>query len=153
MASRDIFEKVFYKFTLPHEGKVYTNIPGDVGGPTYCGVTQKTYDEYRTNKKLSKQSVKLATDLEVGDIYFNMYWIASGCDALEDKIAMCVFDGGVNFGVSRAKRYLTITKDPENYLKLRETFYNKIVQNKPDQSKFLKGWLKRVNDLRIFINT
>lgn len=152
MASLDVFKNVLFNFTLPHEGgKKFTNIPGDNGGPTYCGIIQKTYDEYRKNKNLPIQSVKIATDDEVGEIYQKMYWFAAGCDKLDDKLAIVVFDFSVNGGVSRAIRYLSLTKNPNIYLDNRAGFYKKIVQNNSSQNKFLKGWLNRVEDLRKFI--
>ena len=62
-----------------------------------------------------------------------------------------VFDFGINSGVSRAKRYLTLSQDPNKYLDLRAGFLKKIVQKKPSQQKFLKGWLNRVENLRKII--
>lgn len=138
------------KYTLQFEGG-YVNDPADKGGATNKGITKAVYDEYRTKNSLPIQSVKNISDKEVQDIYYKQYWLASGCDKLSDKLAIVVFDFSVNSGVSRAKRYLTLTQDPNKYLDLRASFLKKIVQKKPSQQKFLKGWLSRVENLRKII--
>jgi lysozyme family protein len=138
------------KYSLQFEGG-YVNDPADKGGATNKGITKAVYDEYRTKNSLPIQSVKNISDKEVRDIYYKQYWLASGCDKLSDKLAIVVFDMAINSGVSRAKRYLTLTQDPNKYLDLRAGFFKKIVQNNPSQQKFLKGWLNRVENLRKII--
>ncbi len=143
------FETVL-KYSLQFEGG-YVNDPLDKGGETNKGITKAVYDTYRKSKNLPIQSVKLISDQEVKDIYYKQYWLAAGCDKLEDKLAMVVFDFAINSGVSRAKRYLTLTKDPQKLLDLRAEFFKKIVKNNPSQNRFLKGWLNRVESLRKII--
>jgi len=138
------------KYTLQFEGG-YCNVPGDKGGETNKGITKAVYDDYRKKNSLPIQSVKNISDKEVHDIYYKQYWLAAGCDKLSDKLAIVVFDFSVNSGTSRAKRYLTLTQDPNKYLDLRAGFFKKIVQNNPSQKKFLKGWLNRVENLRKII--
>jgi len=138
------------KYTLQFEGG-YVNDPDDRGSETNKGITKAVYDEYRTKNSLPIQSVKNISDKEVQDIYYKQYWLAAGCDKLSDKLAIVVFDFSVNSGVSRAKRYLTLTQDPNKYLDLRADFFKKIVQNDPSQQKFLKGWLNRAENLRKII--
>lgn len=138
------------KYTLQFEGG-YVNDPDDRGSETNKGITKAVYDEYRTKNSLPIQSVKNISDKEVQDIYYKQYWLAAGCDKLSDKLAIVVFDMATNSGVSRAKRYLTLTQDPNKYLDLRADFFKKIVQNNPSQQKFLKGWLNRVENLRKII--
>lgn len=142
--------EIALKYSLQFEGG-YVNDPGDKGGETNFGITKAVYDEYRTKNSLSIQSVKNISDKEVQDIYYKQYWLAAGCDKLSDKLAIVTFDMSINSGVSRAKRYLTLTQDPNKYLDLRATFFKKIVQNNPSQQKFLKGWLNRVENLRKII--
>ena len=141
---------VALKYTLQFEGG-YVNDPTDKGGQTNKGITKAVYDEYRTKNSLPIQSVKNISDKEVQDIYYKQYWLAAGCDKLSDKLAIVTFDMAVNSGASRAKRYLTLTQDPNKYLDLRAEFFKKIVQNNPSQQKFLKGWLNRVENLRKII--
>lgn len=137
-------------YTLKFEGG-YVNNPVDPGGATNKGITQSVYDAYRVQKNLPKQHVKLIFDTEVKEIYLNQYWNVAGCDKLEDKLSIVVFDAAVNHGPGRAKKWLMITTDPKKYLDIRQEFFKKIVANKPSQSIFLKGWLNRVEGLRKII--
>ena len=150
MAERPIFENVLNKFTLTWEGG-YSNHPADKGGETFKGIIKTVYDAYRTSKNLPIQSVKLISNQEISDIYFNNYWLVAGCDKLDDKFAEVVFDTAVNNGAGRAKKWLMLTKDYKEYMNIRENFYNKIVLNNPSQKVFLKGWMNRINALRKFV--
>lgn len=142
--------EIALKYTLQFEGG-YVSDPDDRGSETNKGITKAVYDEYRTKNSLPIQSVKNISDKEVQDIYYKQYWMVAGCDKLSDKLAIVVFDMAVNSGTNRAKRYLTLTQDPNKYLDLRADFFKKIVQNNPSQQKFLKGWLNRVENLRKII--
>jgi len=137
-------------FSLKFEGG-YCFDKDDKGGETNKGITKVTYDAYRTSNKLPIQSVKLISDKEINDIYYNRYWLAAGCDKLEDKLAMVVLDFSINSGVSRAVKYLTLTTDPMKYIAFRETFLNDIVKHNPSQQKFLRGWLNRTAALKKLI--
>lgn len=55
-------------------------------------------------------------------------------------------------GASRAKAFLEITTDVNEYLELRIKKYHSIVARNPPQKRFLKGWLARVEKLRKFIS-
>jgi lysozyme family protein len=95
------------------------------------------------------------------------------------KLAMMHFDGCVNHGNGRASRLLqeavgaTIDGDIgpksleaikracgapggelkvcERVLMLRKNFYLRIVERNASQQKFLKGWLKRIDDVLAFV--
>lgn len=84
----------------------YVNHKKDPGGATNNGVTQRVYDNFRVRKGLARQSVKLITSDEVGEIYVNQYWIPARCDDLPDGLDYAVFDFAVNSGVSRAAKEL-----------------------------------------------
>lgn len=90
---------------LVHEGG-YVNHPRDPGGATNKGVTQAVYDGYRSRRGLERQTVKMISNGEVGDIYKYQYWDAVRGDELPSGVDYCVFDFAVNSGVSRAAKYL-----------------------------------------------
>lgn len=140
-------------FTLRWEG-LYSNNPNDPGGETMKGITKVVYDSYRTNHSLPIQSVKLISDLELYEIYKIQYWIAAGCDKIDNvKLAVSVFDYAVNSGVARAKRYLALTTDYKQFNINRLGYFTKIVAANPKLSVFLKGWKNRVNDLGKYVET
>jgi lysozyme family protein len=71
MATVD-FERAL-EFTLRWEGG-YVNHPSDPGGATNRGITQVTYDQWRTQKRLPTREVRLIEEHEVRSIYWQYYW-------------------------------------------------------------------------------
>ncbi|MBV6624575.1 MAG: DUF4114 domain-containing protein [Rivularia sp. (in: Bacteria)] len=145
-------------FTLEREGG-YVNDPDDPGGATNKGITQSTYNQYRTSLGLETSDVKSITDEEVSDIYFDSYWLASSSEELLTKLSIAHFDASVNHGVGKAKEMLEEAQasggDEMNqvnkYLDIREDYYYYLVEQNPKNQKFLQGWLNRVNALRDFL--
>ena len=99
-----VFQKAL-GFALQWEGG-YSNHHSDKGGATNRGITQATYNEYRSNKELKVQSVRNITTKEVYDIYYSMYWLPGKCNVLPDKLAIVHFDWCVNSGVNRGIKTL-----------------------------------------------
>ena len=139
------FDKML-SFVLDSEGGYN---PDDCGQAGNMGVLQSTYDTYRANKGLPVQDVKLLTREEAKDIYYNMYYKASGADKIQDsKLAFQVFDTAVNMGVSAAKSLLKKSgNDPEKFEELRLARYESIAQANPSKAKYLTGWQNRVENL------
>ena len=145
-------------FTLEREGG-YVNDPDDLGGATNKGITQSTYNQYRTGLGLEIREVKSITDEEVSDIYFDSYWLASSSEELSEKLAVAHFDASVNHGVGKAKEILeeALASDGDEmnqvnkYLDIREEYYYYLVEQRPINEKFLEGWLNRINALRDFL--
>jgi len=139
-------------FVLKWEGG-YVNNPSDTGGATNKGVTQRVYDTYRQHKKLAKQSVKLITNTEVSDIYYNEYWLTAKCDTLSKQVAVVAFDTAVNMGVGRVAEFLKESgNNPDKFIQARENKYKEFAKV-PSQTQFLKGWLNRTEALKTFIKT
>ena len=166
-----------FKEMLPHILKYeggYVNHPDDRGGATNFGVTQKTYDEYRTKNNKPYQDVLHIKQEEINLIYFD-YWRAASCDKIEKShpyTAGAVFDCSINSGPKQAIRILqkvlkaspvdgivgNITLDRlhsksdiiliQEYNDARQDFFIDLVINRPNQIVFLKGWLRRLNHLR-----
>lgn len=145
--------KLALAFTLKWEGGKVDD-PQDPGGRTAYGVTQKTYNEYLKSKGLGAKDVWNISDEEKYEIYSKGYWVAAGCDKLEDhRLAISVFDFAVNGGVSRSLKYLALS--PNGYDQFNQNrigCYNKLVEKNPKLSKYIKGWTNRVNALTEYIN-
>lgn len=80
------------------------SLPSDPN-PTFRGVTQSRYDEFRTGAGLARQSVHLMTDDEAREIYLS-YWAGAHCSALPPLTAGAVFDHAVNAGISNGVKAL-----------------------------------------------
>lgn len=156
-------------YLLEEEGG-WSNHPSDKGGATFNGVTQGTYDDWRTRvKKQPKQTVRKATADEIRELYDVMYWRAAGCDRLPWPINYLTFDAAVNSGVSRGVRWMQSglgvdadgqvgpatraaaakAVDDGNAAALlaivdkRVEFLARLVQRTPSQAAFLLGWWRR----------
>ena len=157
-------------FILRWEGG-FVDHPADPGGRTNRGVTQRTYDAWRAAQGLPGRDVKLIDDAEVHAVYESGYWSPPRCELLERPLDLVQFDTAVNMGPRRAVRFLqqaigcSVDGDfgpatqravsacrpgdaVATYCNIRENFYRQIVERKPDQAVFLKGWMNRLNSLR-----
>src|SRR4051812_11368048 len=74
----------------------------DPGGRTNKGITQRTYDAWRTQRGELLQDVYHISDAEVAAIYDQEYWTRCSGPTLPDGVDLSVFDFAVNSGVSRA---------------------------------------------------
>lgn len=143
----------------------YVNDPVDPGGETKFGVAKNAnpdLDIYLLDWNGAKR------------VYYKRYWLAGDCEEMPSRLAILHFDGCVNHGIGRASKFLqqalgvrvdgdigpktleAIESMDEIELcnavcDLRVDFYNAIVANKPSQSKFLKGWLRRISEVRDYV--
>ncbi len=146
----------------------YVNDPVDMGGETKYGVAKKP------NPDLDITNLDWAGAQRV---YYRRYWLAAHCDEITQfapRLAVLHFDGAVNHGVGRAAIFLQraagTTEDGDigpatlgalaakdeiavcnRICDIRSDFYRAIVASKPAQSKFLKGWLRRIDEMRAFV--
>lgn len=96
------------KFTSGWEGG-FQNFNWDPGNWTGCKVGQGTL--VGTNFGISacahpNLDIKNLTREQADKIYFEEYWLATGCDKLPWPLNLIVFDTAINFGVTNAKNYL-----------------------------------------------
>ena len=142
----------------------YVNDPLDSGGETKFGVAR--------NANPDLDITNLTWD-EAKGVYYGRYWIRGSCDKLPPRVAVLHFDGCVNHGVTRANKFLqTVVKAVPDAIigpatlgavwntddigvcnaicNAREQFYREIVRRRPEQVRFLKGWLRRINEMREF---
>lgn len=78
----------------------------DPGGRTSRGVTQRTYNAWRSRKGLPLRDVFKATEPEVKEIYKVQYFEAVKGSDLPDGVDLIVFDTAINSGDDRAVRIL-----------------------------------------------
>lgn len=90
---------------LKHEGG-YVNHPDDPGGATNQGVTQTTYDNWRSARDLARRSVQYIEAEEVSAIYRTLYWNNVGGNYLPSGLDYATFDYGVHSGPSKAVKDL-----------------------------------------------
>ena len=150
----ELFERCLNQ-VLKWEGG-YVCDPDDRGGATNKGITQSTYNKSRASKGLQLQHVKNIATFEVWDIYYNNYWLKSGCNKMSPKFAAICFDTAVNMGtgivkatgMTRCTEFLKAAeyKYPFKFLEARRNKYREFAKY-GKQAKFLKGWLNRVDDL------
>lgn len=142
----------------------YVNIAADRGGETKYGIAQKA------NPNVRVRDLDLAGAMEV---YFRDYWYAGKCYLLPYPVSLMHFDGCVNHGPRRATKFLQVAAGVEvdgiigdqtagaidgmsladaitSISEQRINFYNAIVRNDPSQKIFLKGWMRRINEVTEF---
>ena len=154
---------------LKNEGG-YSDHPNDSGGATNHGITQRTLAKYR-GREVSKDEVRLLSVQEAKNIYQALYWDALNLDYVNSrKVAMILFDFGVNAGVSASAALVqailgvkvdgkigpvtlnAINRYPQSLLcagliMAIQIRYAQIVKNNPTQSVFIVGWIKRSHRL------
>ena len=154
---------------LKHEGG-YVNDPLDSGGRTNLGVTQRVWEEF-VGHPVTEADMKALTPEKIAPMYKLKYWNPSYCEVLPKGLDYVVFDFAVNAGTGRSVKTLqqaigcvadgvigpktmaTINDaNPKDLIAkfsaARADFYQGIVARKPDQARFIKGWLNRVEESR-----
>lgn len=154
---------------LKHEGG-YVNDPLDSGGRTNLGVTQRVWEEF-VGHPVSEADMRALTPEKVSPMYKVKYWDRSYCDKLPKGVDYVVFDFAVNAGTGRSVKTLQTAmgvvadgiignqtmgvinsanpKDVVNkFSDARADFYQGIVARRPDQARFIRGWLNRVENAR-----
>lgn len=157
------------QFTLRWEGGL-TDHPRDRGGLTNQGVIDRVYRSWRRSQRLPERSVREMTEQERNTIYRVRYWDEVRGDEMPVAVDLVVFDAGVNSGPGRSRRWLQealgVAVDgiigprtmgalaetnafevAERMIRIRRRFLQAIVERRPDQSVFLRGWTNRVSDL------
>ena len=154
---------------LKHEGG-YVNDLLDSGGRTNLGVTQRVWEEF-VGHPVSEADMRALTPQKVAPMYKIKYWNPSYCAVLPKGLDYVVFDFAVNAGTGRSVKTLQSAigcvadgvigpktmaaingANPKDLIAkfsdARADFYQGIVTRKPDQARFIKGWLNRVEDAR-----
>lgn len=154
--------------TLGFEGG-WANAPGDRGGHTNYGVTQRAYDAWRITTGQAKRGVEYITEDEVRALYLADYWMPCRCEDLPEPLALAVFDMAVNSGVMNAKHTLqsalgvkvdgilgvvtiatAAATDARSavlrFLRKRAGYIQDVIIAHPSDVAFLEGWVVRLID-------
>lgn len=151
--SNDFSTKIF-PWILKWEGKTYVNDPKDAGGPTKYGITY-------VNNKVSLNAIGINSGPEIEhltldqaeEIYRSKYWNPTAA-TLSYPMNWVYFNSAVNNGSGNAKKFYEKSNgDYKMFINFQEQFYNDIVKNNPSQNIFLKGWLNRLNNLNLCIDS
>lgn len=155
-------------------GSKFTNDPLDRGGATKYGITLNTLisNHYDINHdgKVNVDDVKALQLEDFKKILKKQYWDRWQADNINNQsIANLLVDwlwGSGKWGITIPQSILGVPADgivgektinalnasnqKDIYNKVwqaRKQFYYNIAKNNPSQSKWLKGWLNRLNDL------
>ena len=154
---------------LKHEGD-YVHDSLDSGGRTNYGVTQRVWEEF-VGHPVSEADMRNLTVEKVSKLYKQRYWDRIQADRLPPGVDYICMDFAVNAGVGRSIKTLQtvigatadgiignqtlskvnaieVKKLINDFSDARIDFYQSIVARKPDQARFIKGWLNRVEDSR-----
>lgn len=166
------FNEAYYKYILPNEGG-YANMSYDKGGETYAGIA-RNYHSYWTGwsyidsltKPIKTNSKFSQLDNQVKEFYLAL-WNKNLIGSINSQpVANLLFDyivhssshaikaiqrivGVKDDGVMGILTLKAINNANENFvykklLEERESWFNYLVQKDPTQSKFLSGWLYRL---------
>ena len=145
----------------------------DLGGATAYGVTWLTLKTAHKGGIVSHDDICKLTVDEAKLIYKKNYWDKYGWEQLEFPVALCCLDCCINHGkfasiLQRAvidcgqnvavdgkfgKQTFAALKacEPKKLAKAiyeqRKKYYEKIVARNPSQKVFLKGWLRRADEM------
>lgn len=135
------------KFVLRWEGFI-SDDPNDKGGLTIWGISARSHKKAVLEmKKLIDEGKKSEAFKICKKIYYEVYWIKTGCDDHSYPMNICMFDTAVNMGRGRAHKFYDQSLGWEEYLLLRLYTYSKFKQAK----LYFRGWANRTLDLWKFI--
>ena len=146
----------------------------DAGGATAYGVTWSTLKTAHKQGIVPHDDICKLTVEEAKLIYKKNYWDKYGWDELEWPVCLCCLDCCINHGgfaaiLQRAEvdcgQKVTVDGKfgPKTFAALkackpfelaeaiyreRVKYYHRIVTNKPNQKVFLKGWLRRADEMK-----
>lgn len=84
------FNKAIPKLLVKEGGAKYTEIPGDKGGATKYGISQRAYPQ---------EDIKGLTEERARELYLRDYWDKCTCGEFESQeIAETLFESAVNMG-------------------------------------------------------
>ena len=157
---------------LKWESDRFTNIPGDLGGATKCGITFKTFQPWffkKYGRIATLDDLKNMSNDDFIELLKELFWDTCQGDRINDQqLANIIVDwfwGSGYAAIGDIQKMYGIT--PTDFLgpqtlaainganpvtatntivSMRINFYRAIVERDPSQQKFLQGWINRAND-------
>ena len=164
---KDNWEKSCDKVLESEGGYQLTTLVGDLGGQTYAGIARNPNPHWEGWELIDKGETPPKEI--VRSFYKANFWDKVRGDELPAGIDYLIYDFAVNAGVGRAVKTLqsAVGTNPdgvigpatlaavksstdlvEKFSNAKEAFYKGIVERKPDQARFIKGWLNRVEHVQ-----
>lgn len=160
--------KILESFVLKWEGG-FVNDKDDLGGATNMGVTLATYRSVFGSKKTVKD-LKRMTRVQWGVIFKKYYWDKWKADDIKDQnVANILVDWlwcSGSYGIKIPQKVLGVSIDGivgtktiaainardgrelfDAIKQERKDYIDSICQTRPQNMKFKKGWLNRINSL------
>lgn len=155
-----------HEFTAEFEGG-YVNHPADPGGETNLGVIKSVWASWCREKGIRQKPMRQLTMSDVLPLYEERYWNPLAA-RLPWPLSAAIYDMSVNHGIGDGRVDEAFEEGATHMLKralemkpkgtpleqalaacdAREEFYHAIVRRRPASGVFLKGWLRRVNAQR-----
>lgn len=131
------------KFTLAYEGG-WSDNPKDPGGATMKGITLATYRRWFPNA--SKTQLRNISAENVAKIYRTDYWDTVNGNTLAAGVDLVTFDGSVNSGPARAKKWLMASIGGSDVETVKKFCAKRLgfMRSLAIWKTFGKGWLARV---------
>lgn len=130
------------KFVLDHEGG-YVNDPKDLGGETKYGISKRTFPDV---------DIKNLTLAQAQEIYRTYYWNQYNLDSAAFPLNIVAFDSYVQHSPKKVSEWLQMCGgDINKFLEFRRNYYYLLVEKRPANNRFIKGWIARINDLKKYI--
>lgn len=152
----------------------YANDPDDLGGPTMCGVTLATYQEYCRRKGYPRPTIVRLKQLTYTDwlaILKTMFWDRWKADQIiNPSVALILVDwvwGSGKYGITIPQAAIGVKadgivgpktiaaingRDPKQLFDLikqqRLAYIERICKSRPTNMKYKRGWLNRLNDIK-----
>lgn len=132
---KESFDKAI-KFLFEREG-YYSNDALDSGGETILGISKNNWPTQFNEIMSLPDDQKRQYAIHFYEVHF---WKRFGCDLCVYPIDIGIFDCAVNTG----RVFYEEGDSFADILFKRLNHYSAIVKQKPEQIKFLRGWMNRV---------
>lgn len=132
----------------------YVNDKNDLGGKTKFGITESTWNAFGKKINPNAKNVGEITREDAKKVYQQKYYLNTQASKIDDPaLAYLYFDTSVIMGENDANRFLKQSGgDVNKFIELRKKYHSDRVIQRPDQSKFFKGWMNRMSDMESMVS-